>query len=326
MNFFKCLFILFTIFITQSIFAQCEPEVNGVFESNLSDPPYTICATHPNFGLSKCVMDVYTMQKNPSTGIFTLFAKTTGSECQSVTQLNKPKQYTCTSNVCPATEADICPPTHKKGMYNDQLSCVKKSTDTLECTSDSCPNPNQQRCPPNYYSGSIDDEYVCYKRTESTETDYEVSEESEYFDIVSSVNNAKNSIVDSIYSLSDTLSTNFNSLLAKLSETNSNGSQDSEDTENNGNDNIPPTPPDLSGFDVDVPHYELKENSDFQLKQNNFSSNAVCPPNKVLNLHFLNRSFTYTFSFATICNGLQIIGYFILIMCYLYSVNILVRV
>lgn len=323
MRFFKYIFVFISLFFAQNaLAAQCSVNVQSqmvVAASVINSSQNLVCFENCEHQLVKCVSVEDGEPSGTCTGV------STGRTC------GAPPPYDCKQESCPVTEQQRCPVGYVKGMYNGVLSCVKnKTTDTLECSSDSCPNPEQKRCPANYYGGSVNGQSVCYKRTESADTDYPANEESEHFDIVSSVNNAKNAIVDSIYSLSDTLSTNFNTLLGKLDEVNSNGSQNTNGNtggNSNGNGSEEGTNPDLSGFDVDVPHYELKENDPrFQLKQNNFSSNAVCPPDKVLNLPFLNRTFTYRFSFATICNGLQIIGYFILTMCYLYSANILVRI
>lgn len=73
---------------------------------------------------------------------------------------------------------------------------------------------------------------------------------------------------------------------------------------------------------ADVPHIVVE---DKKLNENLFNSNASCPPDNTLRLDFAGKVFTYTFSYTKICGGLEIIGYFILVMCYLYAANIVTR-
>lgn len=200
MRFFKYIFILITLLFSQNIFAACEAGIVGSFTSNLTDPPYRICATHADFGSSKCIMLLDNMQQT-STG-WTLFAKTTGEECSSVTNLNKPTQYECNVDVCPVDQDQSCPSGYSKGMYNGQLSCVKDKddNDTLVCNADFCPNPSNKKCPYGYVKGSLNGVTGCAKSDKDDEeqcTDCSEGEAS----IVAAVNNANNSITDSIFSL-----------------------------------------------------------------------------------------------------------------------------
>jgi hypothetical protein len=337
MNFFKCLFFLFALFLTQSIFAKCDPEIHGAFESNLSDPPYTICATHKDFEGSKCIMDVYTMEKNPTTGIFTLFAKTTGSECQAVTQLNKPKQYTCTTDVCPATDSDQCPDTYQKGMYNGQLSCVKIKDDTLQCTDDVCYNPQNLKCPTDYSRGSFNGQSVCTRSTQPQE------DENSFDDTLEgNINKARVGISNTVKGLTgtiavklDRLNQTIQELTEKLTKSNCNN-PDSENTtsgvdcnpDSSGgdgdNNNTGGGSVDTSGLNADVPYID-NTNVPTSFDTSLFDSNSSCPSNNTLSMDFMGRSFSYTFEYQNICNWLEVFGYLILAFAYMYAANIVVK-
>ena len=338
MNFFKYLFVLFSLFTTQYIFANCESGIHGAFESNLTDPPYTICASHKDFGSSKCIMNVYTMEKNNTTGIFTLFAATTGTECQSVTQLNKPKQYTCTTDVCPATETDQCPDTHEKGMYNGQLSCVKIKDDTLQCTDDVCYNPNNLKCPLDYSRGSFNGQSVCTRSTQPQE------DENEFDDTIEgNINKARVGISNTVKGLTGTIAVKLDRLNQSITDltkklTEKPQCKDSDDSENpasgvncnpdsNGGDGDGDNNTggvDTTGLNADVP-YINNHNIPKNFKTNLFSSHNSCPSNNTLSMNFMGRSYSYTFKYDNVCNWLQMFGYLILALSYMYAANIVTR-
>lgn len=339
MNFFKYLFVLFSLFITQHIFANCESGIHGAFESNLSDPPYTICASHKDFGSSKCIMNVYTMEKNNTTGIFTLFAATTGTECQAVTQLNKPKQYTCTTDVCPATDSDQCPDTHQKGVYNGQLSCVKIKDDTLQCTDDVCYNPNNLKCPADYSRGSFNGQSVCTRSSKPNE------DENKFEDTIEgNINKARVGISNTVKGLTGTLAVKLDrlnqsitDLTKKLTEKKPKCTQEqieNEQTENCEVESQPDNPNngdgeggngvDTSGLNPDLP-YINNNNVPTSFNTNLFSSNNSCPSNNTLSMNFMGRSFSYTFKYDNVCDWLQMFGYLILALSYMYAANIVTR-
>ena len=337
MNFFKYLFVLFSLFITQDIFAQCESGIHGAFESNLSDPPYTICASHNDFGTSKCIMNVYTMEKNNTTGIFTLFAATTGTECQSVTQLNKPKQYTCTTDVCPATETDQCPDTHEKGMYNGQLSCVKKKDDTLQCTDDVCYNPNNLKCPIDYSRGTFNGQSVCTRSTQPQE------DENSFDDTIEgNINKARVAIANTVKNLTGTIAVKLDRLnqsikdltkkLTEKPECNPDSEQGASEAENcnpdsnggDGDDDNNTGGVDTSGLNADVPYIDTS-NAPKDFKTNLFQFSNSCPSDNTLSMNFMGRSISHTFEYDTICNWLQVFGLIILALSYMYAANIVIK-
>lgn len=340
MRLFKYLIFLSFLFIANQAYSACEPNLHGSFESNLADPPYTICSSHTDFGSSKCIMEVYTMEQHASGWL--LFAKTNGQTCTSETQLNQPTQYECTQDVCPVTEQQPCPSTHQKGMYNGQLSCVKikeQDENVLQCIDDYCFNPENKICPSGYQKGTFNGQAVCSKKQENEEEQGECEGEncSSATSIIEAIEKSNNDITSSIDNLKQGFTDAINGLTTKLqewidklsgeectegeecpTETNPNDG----DGTGNGGDNGDYSGVDTSGLQADVPYIEQNTNKTFDT--NLFSSSSSCPPDNTLNINILNRSYSYTFEYTYICDGLGIIGFFFLALAYGYSAKIVV--
>lgn len=209
-------------------------------------------------------------------------------------------------------------------LQNGSIECEEEEEPTddtvLQCTSEICQNPNNKRCPTNYVSGSVNGDRVCIRSDETPppepcETDCENPH-----DEIEAITDAKHGIVDSIEQLADTIRNSFNELINLIEEkTNSN---DDDNGENTGGEY--PTNIDTSALQAEMPYQELQlENASFN--ENIFNSAAQCPSDRTLNLDLMGRSFTYSFSFAQVCNGLSIVGLFILIMCYIYAAHLVIK-
>lgn len=333
---FKYLFILFSLFISNQIYAGCEPNIYGAFSSNLADPPYTICAHHKDFGSNKCVMLVDNMQKKADG--WTLFAQTTGATCNEVTKLNEePEQYDCKSDSCPVTDDQACPAGYRKGMYNGTLSCVKdQNKETLQCNLDYCLNPQGKLCPTGYRKGTFNGQSVCSKKINPDNPDEPDDEGEDKGSIVEAVNNAENSITGSIFnlgkSISDSINEFWNNLKQYLDEKSSNDGNDNGGDGNGGNGgdgnggngDEDGSGLDLTGLEAEVPIAQLPAPSQ-QLNRNIFNYNQSCPPDNTLSLNFLGKSFSYTFKYQNFCDGLAILGFFILTIAYALGAHIVVK-
>lgn len=342
MRFLKYLIVITILIITKNAYSACESGVHGSFESNLSDPPYSICASHTDFGSNKCIMEIYTMEQR--TGGWTLFGQTTGETCTSETELNKPVQYNCTNDVCPVTEEQACPSGYDKGYYNNQLSCVRQNDDdTLQCNSDRCLNPDNKFCPSGYKGGTFNGNSYCIKN-ENNESECEVDCDNpdipEITDDqeVNAINYARSEIVNTINNISADIVGAISDLYSMLEEkltgiannqgnttgTNNNGDgQNNGDGENNGDDQGQ-WDGDTSGIDAELPTRQIGTGQE-QFSESNFGGNSQCPADKNLSISIGGKTYTYSFSFLAICNGLQVIGYFILIMCYLFGAKLVVE-
>jgi len=330
MRFFKYLILFFFITITNA-HAECEPDIHGVFESNLDDPPYRICAHGPSFGDTRCIMEAYTMEKTGNT--YQIFAKTTGESCFTETQLNKATEYECTEDVCPVTEAQPCPVGYSKGYYNSELSCVRSQPDdnVLQCTVEYCANPDNKTCPIGYVSGKVNNIPHCVKSGEPNPDpdpeECEVDCDNELNDvqgIINSINNAGNNITESLSDLLSDLNDGLSLIADKLQDIISNQDNNSNNNNNTGceTDCDDGSGVDTSGLNADVPYIQLEEK---QLDQNIFASSASCPADNTLSMQLGNRSFSYTFKYQPICNGLEILGFFILAFAYMFAANIVVK-
>lgn len=327
MKFFKYLFLLFSFFFVSNTYAACEAGVSAAFESTLADPPYTVCAASSSFGGSKCVFEIYSMNKIGNK--FDMFGTSTGATCTAETNLDAvpdpDSPLVCTGRVCQNPEDKACPSGYTKGMYNGVLSCVKNETtpDTLQCNQDTCPNPDNLRCPSGYVSGTVNGQNVC-SRSNNPDPDPEdpTCEGNDCSDegVIAAVNDAKRVISDAINSVGDAVSQGFSDaadLLQRILDKQGTGG----DGNNNGGcegddcgDGV-----DTSGLVADVPYNELEQ---MTLDENLFQSNAQCPPDTTLNLNPFNRSVSKTFSYQPVCDAFEILGYFILTLAYAYAAYI----
>jgi hypothetical protein len=319
MCFFKYLIVLTFLFISHQAFAECLVDINAAFESNLAEPPIRICATNSSFGSDKCIFNIYNQQKNSSGWL--MFGTTTGETCTSVTKLDA--EYSCTTAVCPVTEFQACPSSYQKGMYNGQLSCVRiKENKILNCTSEICDNPENLRCPINYKKGVVNGAVVCAKSSiDLDEPEPTECNPDENDCVVSAVNDAKNGIVGAISDLSNSISDSIEKLWENIENylnEQGNGSNSDGDGDNNNNGG----PVDTGGLTADVPFVQLEQK---QFKEDLFSHNASCPPDNTLSMSFAGKNFSYTFKYQKFCDGLSILGLFILAFAYLFAANIVVR-
>lgn len=194
----------------------------------------------------------------------------------------------------------------------------------LVCTASSCLNPNNLQCPTNYVSGSVNGHNVCVRNDEpDPDPDPEPNEcedEDCSTEEIAAIRDAKHGIIDSIQQLGDTIRNGFNDLMdlldEKLSSQPSGGGDGSGET---GSSNV-----DTSSLNAETPTKDLNiENAQFN--DGIYNANPSCPDDKQLNLDLMGRSFSYSFSFSHFCDGLSIVGIFIMIMCYLYSAYIVTK-
>lgn len=320
MRFLKYLFTVICLLLSFQVYAGCEPNIYGAFSSNLSDPPHTICAHHPDFGSDKCVMAVDNMQQKADG--WTLFASTTGATCNEVTKLNEePAPYDCKADSCPVTEDQACPTGYKKGMYNGTLSCVKdQNNQTLQCNLDYCLNPQGKLCPAGYRKGTFNGQSVCSKKINPDDPDDTGDDTGS---IVEAVNNAENSITGSIFNLGNSISDSINEFWENLKEyldekdSSQSGGDSNGDTDNDHVDTV-----DISGLEATAPYVELPQQ---RLNKNIFNYNQSCPPDNTLSLNFLGNSYSYTFKYKNLCDGLAILGFFILTIAYALGAYIVVK-
>lgn len=198
----------------------------------------------------------------------------------------------------------------------------------LECTSDMCYNPNNLRCPSGYTSGSFNGQRVCARSSNPDPIDPECPPDTDCNGsdqgVINAVNNANADISGNINNLSNNLGNALLDVRDKLNEIadkianlgNGSGGNNNGNGENEWGD------VDTSPFTADLPVREIEQK---QLSENLFSYNAQCPPDNTLNMNFLGHSVTYTFSYSQICDALHILGYFVLLMAYLYAAYIVSR-
>ncbi|EXF55954.1 hypothetical protein J502_2961 [Acinetobacter sp. 1294596] len=312
---FRYLFGFFILFFSQYIHAayMCGSGAQVVLTTNLSDYPSSICA---DVGGNNCLVTERESIKN-SDGTWTVFAISTGDTCSSLTPLKKPTSPTPPDDNCIRDNGSIiCP---------DDPDEPEKPT-VLKCTADSCLNPDNLRCPIGYVSGSFNGQSLCMKSNK--QPDEEPDDELDVSDETRAINKAKNSIVGAINSLSESFSSGLNTIYQLLSEKLTGNSGDGETDSNNnsggGTGNSETGDVDTSGLHADLPILEVPASTK-QLDENIFNVNAQCPADNTLSMNIAGRHYTHTFSYAKVCEGLAIIGYFILIMCYLYASHIVIR-
>ena len=218
-------------------------------------------------------------------------------------------------------------------LPNGSIECEEEEEEqeptVLQCSSDSCPNPNNLRCPSGYVSGTVNGQRVC-ARSNTPEPDPECEGDcDETQNEIAAINDAKNGIIDSINQLYMTIENGFDSLISLLNQKLSSSGDGDGDGDGDGHGTPVDTGgnwgnPDTSGFNAEMPYSDSQpENNSFN--QNIYNSDTQCPSDRTLNLDLMGRSFTYTFSYSHICDGLAIIGLFILIMCYLFAAHIVVK-
>lgn len=324
MSFFKYLFILFSLFLSSNIYAACEAGVSAAFESTLADPPYTVCASSSSFGGSKCIFEIYTMNKTGSK--FDMFGTSTGASCTAETKLDAVEDpdspLQCTGQVCQNPEDKACPSGYTKGIYNGALSCVKNNTepDTLQCTQDTCLNPENKRCPSGYVSGSVNGQNVCSKSTipdPNPDPDPVCEVDCGDDDVIGAVNDAKNTIFNAVDSVRNSVSDGFSKIGSTLQAI-----LDKDPSDNGGNSDDDGNGLDLTGLDADAPVQQLDHRV---LDENLFNSNASCPPKNVLSLSPFGKSFTYEFDYQPICDSFHTLSFVIMTLAYCYAAYIVVK-
>lgn len=298
MKYIKYFYIFIVIIISQSSYSAytCGIDANVVLQTNLDDYPSTICAS---LGGNNCLVQE-THSEKTSSG-WTVYATSTGEACGSLTVLNKP---TLPDDNC------IRDP-------DGSIRCPEKPVEpepdpVLKCTTDSCVNPDNKRCPSGYVSGSFNGQRLCMKSEKKPEEPTDGSEET------NAIIDAKDSIVGAIGDLSASLSDSLNRIYDLLKDK----LKSDGETPNTGDGETPNGGVDTSGLEADLPIKPIVK-KDF--KENLFSSSAKCPPDNTLSMNFLGRNFTHTFKYSSFCDGLSIIGFFIIIMCYLYASHIVIR-
>lgn len=315
MKFLKYLIFFLFLFLSKNVLAAytCGIGADVVLQTNMNDYPSTICAS---LGGNNCLVQE-THSEKTSNG-WTVYAKSTGDACGSLTVLNRP---TLPDDDC------IRDP-------DGSIRCPEKPTEPepdpiLNCTSDSCANPDNKRCPSGYTSGSFNGQRLCMK-SDNPDPDPDNPDKPTDSEEVNAIINAKNSIVSAIQDLSKSLSDSLKQFTDSIKEsiTNSNSGGNNTGGNNTGGNNTGEgegedgNGVDTSGLDATLPIKPVPP-KDFQ--QNMFATSAQCPADKSLSMSFFGRSFSYSFSFNTLCGGLKTIGFFILIMCYLYASHIVIR-
>lgn len=308
MSFFKYLFIPFLFLIstfTHSAYT-CGVNASVTLSTNLDDFPSTICA---NVGGNNCLVSE-THSIKTSTG-WTVYAKSTGEACSSPTNLNSTK-----------------PPPPKDGctrLPNGSITCPEEpetpDDSVLVCTADSCANPDNKRCPSGYVRGSYNGQSICAKSSKPDPENPDPDPNPSTGEIIGAIDQANSDINGSLGNLMDSLSGMFDGLTnalkeiaSKLSNGNNSGS-DGGDDETDGD-------VDTSGMEADIP---IQTPIKPTFKENLFVSNAQCPPDNVLSLNFLGKSFTHRFSYIEICNALNMLSFLIMCFAYLFGCYILVK-
>lgn len=322
MRFFKYLFILFSLFLSSNLYAACESGVSAAFESTLSDPPYTVCASSSSFGGSKCIFNIYSMNKIGNK--FDMFGTSTGATCTAETKLDAAddptKPLECTTHHCLNPDNKACPSGYDKGLYEGALSCVKQDDepDTLQCTSSYCYNPQGKKCPSGYESGSMNGAAICAKTTDP-DPDPDCGTECGNAEIIGAVNDAKDTISGSVNDVGSSVSDGFKkideTLKAILDKIGSGG-------DNNNNDDDVTGGVDPDDLKASVP---FKEIDTHKLKENLFVSNASCPTDNGLSFSPFGRSFTYKFDYQPVCDSFHTLSFIIMALAYAYAAYIVVK-
>lgn len=340
MNFFKYLFIFILCSFTHTAHAaySCGIDVDVILTTTLDDYPPLICA---DVGGNNClVLETHSTRLTDNT--WRVYAKSTGEGCLAPTNLNPaptPKEITCSQTACPVSSIDSCPTGYNKGTYNGQLSCVKQQDTVLQCSSDVCSNPDNKACPPNYSRGSFNGQNICTKNDtppddeQPTECDGEECPTSDE-EIIQAINDAEFGISDAIDFLGSTFSNGTQGIYDKLSEllnainqlaeniSNGTGGNGTGGDGNGGDGDSDGNGVDTTGLEADLPIINQEQQ---QLSTNLFTSNAHCPQNNSLNLNFANHNYTYNFNYQPICEGLNILSFFVMAFAYLASAYIVVR-
>lgn len=310
MYIFKYLIFIFIYFLSHQSFAACSQYANSLVA--LMESPGSVGTKHCiEYNKDKCeiIMEsglLITQHGRLPYGIFN------GHSCQF-----EKEDYSCQDDVCPATEQTTCPETHQKGMYNGQLSCVRINDNVLQCNTDYCFNPDNKFCPTGYVRGSFNDQAACVKSSTSNPNpnpnpDPEPNDDAESSQIKQTLTNIKTSI--------DTLNQTVSNSLTELTDLLTNHFEN----ENNGDDNNNPVSVDTSTLEAEVPTQNYG-NTAQSLSTNLFASSAQCPADNTLSMNFMGKTVTYTFRYDTICNALSFLGYFILIIAYVFAARIVTQ-
>lgn len=313
MSFFKYLFFPFLLLISQFSYSAytCGVNADVVLSTNMDDYPSTICAS---VGGNNCLV-TETHSEKTSSG-WTVYAKSTGEGCSSLTNLNPSK---------PEPPEDGC-----TRLPNGSITCPeepeKPDDSVLVCTSDACPNPENKRCPSGYVRGSYNGQSLCVKSSkpdpdpENPDPDPNAGT-AEIIGAIdqanSDINGSLGDLMDALYGMFEGLTGALKDIAAKLSAI-ANGSGGNSSGEGDGEDsNV-----DTSGMDAELPIQQVQQH-DF--KENLFISNAQCPPDNILTLNFNGKVLTHKFSYLDICNALNMLSFFIMCAAYLFGCHILVK-
>ena len=345
MNFFKYVFIFLLFTFTNSANAAytCGVDADVILTSTVDDYPPLMCA---DLGGNNCLV-LETHSERLLDNSWRIYAKSTGEGCLSPTNLNPaptPKEITCTKTACPVSQIDTCPSGYNKGTYNGQLSCVKQQDKVLQCSSDVCSNPDNKACPSGYSRGTFNGQNICTKNdTPEDEEPVEPCEgdqcQSSDQQIIEAINDAEFGISDAIDFMGSITSNGLQGVKDKLNEVlnainelasniSNGGTGNGGDGTGNGGDGTggdgedDGSGVDTTGLDAQVP---IQQPQQQQLDSGLFASNAHCPQDNGLNLNFLNHSYSYNFNYQPVCDGLNILSFFLMAFAYLASAYIVVR-
>lgn len=322
MRFLKYLFLLL-IFISFDLHAYCAHPAYSYGTTRLNPMPSTACYPEVN-GHGFCKFKVeqdspYMDSPNPNLAPYAVFTLSSissrvyrNSDCTVILQEGC-TQSSDGSIQCEEEEEE------EEEEENDPI---------LQCSTDSCPNPENKRCPVGYTRGSLNGQSICVKsKTQNPEDPTECTGEDcgiRTDRIVTAVNNANNDITTSIDNLSTVFDAPFETLKQYLSDISDKLSLMTDKIGNSGN---PPveTPQDqddvdTSQLDADVPFQQTEKQ---QISSNIFSSKSQCPQSRVLSLP--KYGISYEFSFDQICNFLNLLSYFVMIIAYVIAAYIVVK-
>ena len=300
MNFFRYIFLSILSFLSTNIYASCPSGNSVVSETFAGNVGSLYCVQYYS---SNCEVLVQSGTIILDGGPLP-YASLTGKTCEYIEK--PPLQEGCTQ------------------LPNGSIECEEEEPEptVLVCTASSCLNPNNLQCPTNYVSGSVNGRNVCV-RNDEPDPDPEPNEcedEDCSTEEIAAIRDAKHGIIDSIQQLGDTIRNGFNDLMNLLDEKlSSQPSGDGDGSGETGSSNV-----DTSSLNAETPTKDLNiENAQFN--DGIYNSIPSCPDDKQLNLDLMGRSFSYSFSFSHFCDGLSIVGIFIMIMCYLYSAYIVIK-
>ncbi len=290
MSFFKYLFLIAISLLSFQVYAQCEAGIEKSLQvpgSIINSPQQYVCNNSCRYKLNSCV---HVEHEGPNG---TCLATSTGERCG-------------------GTNPDPLPDPETE----------------LTCSVDTCLNPNNLKCPSGYVGGFVNNQRVCTKSSSpdpdppcDPATDESCTGEPSNQEIIAAIDDAKYSIADSIYDMTDILRNSLidiNNSLAQIADKLQNIGSGTGGENGEGGDGYV----DTSGFDADVPMRELEQKT---LKENLFPSSAQCPPDNTLSMNVFGTTFTYNFSYQQICNPLYNIGYLVMIFAYLYAAYIVVK-